>query len=661
MERIILFLILAFVSVNGQAQYADDLPAVIGNMMLGEQLEEEHAGILENLTTLFEQPLDLNNAREEELKFLGLSQEQSDNLLRHISQYGQLASLFELQLVEGFDLELIDKIAPFVRVDNAVYTDKPWLKTIFDDKNNYYFQRWEINTTAMAQVSEYKVLTRFRSSKKDNYSMGITMEKDAGEKFAWNPHLKSYGFDFYSFHFSLYNRGRIKQLTLGDFSAQFGEGLIFSAGFSLGKSYETILTVKRVVEGVRPFTSATEAGYFRGGSLTYNLSKRLDLTLIASADQRDAVVKEGVDGLYFGSINNTGYHRTESEMSSKNRIWVMDGGSVLQYSGGRIPLQFGAMLLYSFFEHPRILENKPKYYYEFQGSENWASGFYANYRWRNTLWFHESGLSNFKNPGMLTGTLINLSADLELSLIYRYYSRGFTSFYGRAFGELSRNINEKGIYTGIKYSISKYATLYSYIDRFRFPWLRHNVNSPDAGYEYLMGLVMRPVKKVNVNMRWRKEEKGRNTDGGPLHQVRGVVKNNYLMGISIDVHSKLVMKSRLQGSITHADNQRSTGFLIAQDLNFNGGKIGLSARVQLFSTGDYANRQYIYERAPMYAMALPAFQGEGTRKYILLRYKMNNKMDCWIKVAQTLALNPLKAGDTENASANLNFQWRYKI
>ena len=60
--------------------------------------------------------------------------------------------------------------------------------------------------------------------------VSFTGEKDAGEEFFQGSQKN--GFDFYSAHLFVQGFGTIKQLAIGDFQAQFGQGLTFWSGLA---------------------------------------------------------------------------------------------------------------------------------------------------------------------------------------------------------------------------------------------------------------------------------------------------------------------------------------------------------------------------------------------------------------------------------------------
>ena len=108
--------------------------------------------------------------------------------------------------------------------------------------------------------SPQHLLTRYRFNSGGRLSMGLTMEKDAGEGFFSN--YQKNGFDFYSGYIALSGSSKIKKLVLGDYSLQFGQGLSLWSGLSFNKGVFPTAAVKQDI-GLRPYTSANETMFFR--------------------------------------------------------------------------------------------------------------------------------------------------------------------------------------------------------------------------------------------------------------------------------------------------------------------------------------------------------------------------------------------------------------
>ncbi|MFM7105516.1 MAG: ComEA family DNA-binding protein, partial [Flavobacteriales bacterium] len=89
---------------------------IAGNLDEGSELD--YTTLFEDLAYYYEHPLNLNNAKPEELKELYLiSDPQIAALLRHIDTYGPLRNIFELQAVPGFTPEVIRTLTDFITAE----------------------------------------------------------------------------------------------------------------------------------------------------------------------------------------------------------------------------------------------------------------------------------------------------------------------------------------------------------------------------------------------------------------------------------------------------------------------------------------------------------------------------------------------------------------
>ena len=84
-----------------------------------ESEETDFTILLEELQYYIQHPINLNYTdREELLRLELLSDLQINNLLKHIEKNGKLMTIYELQTIESFDLDVISKILPYVKVEN---------------------------------------------------------------------------------------------------------------------------------------------------------------------------------------------------------------------------------------------------------------------------------------------------------------------------------------------------------------------------------------------------------------------------------------------------------------------------------------------------------------------------------------------------------------
>src|SRR5690606_29020900 len=260
---------------------------------------------------------------------------------------------------------------------------------------------------------------RFRMQHNKDFSLGFTLDKDAGEDFVWNPPTKRYGFNFLSYHFTLYQKGRWKTIALGDYQAQYGQGLVFGSGYSAGKGSETITTVRRSSTGFRPYTSVMEVGFFRGGAVTYSI-KNFEISALYSNSPRDGKIQIQLDTLenqedFISSLLLSGYHRTPAELANKSKAREQNVGGNFAYKSNDGSFQFGTNALYTNYGQPYIKSERIYNGFEFRGKFNHIHSTYFSYNFQNYFFFGESARSKSGGVGTVFGMMSSLSPQFDLS------------------------------------------------------------------------------------------------------------------------------------------------------------------------------------------------------------------------------------------------------
>ena len=621
-----------------------DLESFVERLFQFQDEDIEYDDLYESLLQLYTNPINLNRATRADLEALYLfSPLQVNELMDHIAKNGKLVSIYELQTISAIDLLTIRNILPFVTVQE-VEDGRPLWEKIRTEPNKYFILR---NTRTLERAFGFEeglfegdanqLYGRFRVSHKRDYSFGFTFEKDAGERL--NFHDGRNGFDYYSAHAMLENRGGFDQIILGDFQSQFGQGLVYGAGFSPGKGSETVQTTRRSTTGLKPYTSALESGFFRGAGLSKSFNK-LKIDLLYSNLRQDANILSDTTYSDFdefvNSIQTTGLHRTRSELASRNTISEQSVGAALQYQITR-RFSAGVTSLYSSFSQP--LRRRPNNYnqFEFVGDKNFVGSAYFDGYWQNFTFFGEVARSSSGGIGAVTGLQASLTSMVDFSLVHRNYARDFHSFYGNAFGESSRIINEAGTYWGLKIKPNKKHEIALYYDKFRFPWLRFRTEAPSDGFEYLGRYTFRPTRNITMFAQFRQENKERTIqpEGSNLNQLQTTRKRNGLIDATFKVNRNFSVKSRVQFSDFLLAGNTTRGFAILQDVNYAFWKIKLSGRIALIDTDDFENRQYFYERNVLYAFSNRSISGLGTRRYLLVQFKPDRKITFWARYAQT--------------------------
>ncbi|WP_226388976.1 ComEA family DNA-binding protein [Penaeicola halotolerans] len=660
---LIILLLLGYQSIHAQTYPKKDIDieAFVEEFFALQDEELNYEDLYENLLLLYANPINLNNTTADELKSIYiLSPLQINSLLEHIQTKGKLLSIYELQAIPNFDINTIYRLLPFVTVTDNIGDNRPLWKKIQTEKSAYFMLRhartWETrrgytppDTLSGGRLSSRylgspdQVFARLRISHPKDYSLGFTVEKDPGEQFIWEPSTSRYGFDFYSGHFYLQNRGKLKSLAIGDYQVQFGQGLIFGAGFGVGKGSETIATVRRSNLGLRPYTSVLEVNFMRGAAATYQLSPTVEITGLYSLAERDGSLQAALDTLdnvsdVTTSLQLSGFHRTPTELANKNQVTEQNIGANITYKSTDKNLQIGTNFLqtsYSaFFDRPLRNYNQ----FDFRGNENYNAGAFVNYNLQNFFLFSEVAQSKSGGRGAIAGLMASLSYNVDLAIVWRDYDRDFHSFYGNGFGENTRNANERGIYWGIKYRPSRKFGINAYYDRFRFPWMRFRAYAPSEGHEYLIRLDYSPSRDIRLFAQVREESKARNISeqSNNAFQLDQGIRRNFVLNLDVNSSLRFSFKSRIQFSTFDFNGQQTNGFVILQDVNFQAGnRLKLSTRFALFDAGDFDNRQYVYEKNVLYAFSIPAYFGQGVRTYLLLQYQVNSSLTLYGRIAQT--------------------------
>jgi len=232
--------------------------------------------------------------------------------------------------------------------------------------------------------------------------------------------------------------------------------------------------------------------------------------------------------------------------------------------------------------------------------------------------------------------LASITPKLDISMLYRKFDRNFYSFYSNALAENSIAQNESGFYWGWKYSFNKKYSLAGYVDLFQFPWLKFRSYAPSEGSEWLIRFNYKPSKTISFFLQAREEIKQRNTSADVnLYLTDLGIKRNYWVNLDYSATPYLSFRSRAQFSTFDFSGKSTQGVAVMQDASLDWKKFSISGRYVLFDTDDFDNRLYVYEKDVWLAFTFPAYSGRGVRHFLLVQYRLSEKIDFWVRWAQT--------------------------
>lgn len=635
---------------------------------LSEDENIDYTTLFDVLSSYYDNPINLNrkDIREDLEQLRLLTDFQIDHIIQHKEKNGNLMTIYELQSIEGFDVQTIRNIMPFVTVSADFYSPHVSFNEMVKNASTNLFIRysktleeqpgyqqpndsiWEESPNQYALGKNDRLYTRFRFKYLNNLSFGITAEKDAGETFFRNKQAEQLfgikspkGFDFYSAHFYLHNIGKVKSLAIGDYHIQLGQGLTFWSGLAFGKSVN-VMAVKRNALGIRPYASVDENNFLRGAAATLNYGK-LDFTAFGSRKMIDANynivdTNSTFDGLSFTSFQTTGLHNTIGTLEDKKSLQETYAGGNISFNTHKLKL--GITGVQSFYGGN--VERNLTYYnqYNFNSNQNTVMGADYSFIHRNFNLYGE--VSRSANGGMaqIHGLLAALDPKLSVSILYRNYARDYQSIRSNAFAESSTNTNEKGLFFGVEAKLKKGWIINAYMDQFQFPWMKFLTDQPHTyGMDAMLQARYRPSRTLDMYVRIRNRLKPKNTDFN-LDDIDYVVQTNQ-WNIRYNIIYKISESVRLRNRVEFTTYHREgavdeQGFMIYQDVMYKplSSNFSFVFRYALFDTDSYNSRIYSYENDVLYYYAIPSYYNRGTRTYLTARYKVRKGIDVWLRWSQ---------------------------
>ena len=644
----------------------------------------DYNDLFEELNYLLKQPLDLNRATPYDLDlFPFLSPIQKTAFLRYVGEMGPLISTYELQAIPYFDMTTIRRLLPFVKIGSQ--TIDPLSKRWKSEGNHQLLLRW---STTLEQKKGFlqndtgnkayqgdpnNLYLRYRFILSNRLSFGFTAEKDEGETFFQKDNKQ--GFDFYSAHFLLQNpTGTLSSLALGDYSVSMGQGLIPFNGFAPRKGPATI-QIKRTGAPLRRYSSVNESDFFRGAAASFRLSKKLQLTTLLSSKRQDANIEVAEEtsedeplAIFATSLQNSGKHRTLSEIADKHAVRQSAVGGILKWEDRRLHLALNT--LNQWIDQP--LERNPALYnqFSFSGKRILNSSLDYSYTWRNLHFFGETALSNIESVATTNGLLAALDQRMDLALLYRHFPKNYQSLNAKPFAETGGANNEQGLYVGLEIRPYKEWVVNAYFDLWKHPWLRFRTDAPSQGQEWLLRISYKKRRKFESHIQVKNEIKPENVDTEDGRFDRILQRQNFQgrIHLSYQLTKNLEWRSRLYAGFTEINGERIAGTALFQDLKYRalGSRISFSTRFAVFDTEDYAIRFYAYENDVLNSFSVPAYYDRGSRFYLLMGYRIRSGMLLEGRLARTNYTNRETIGSgndeingPEKTDVKLQLRWSF--
>jgi len=601
--------------INAQENISVDKWIDYLNEMSEELDAEKMESLYNDLSYLSEHPFDINKVDSIQLKRLPfLSDLQISNIMSFRRRYGKFFSLYELKNVNELDFDVCQLLMPFVQVVDYGVEKRPisvnnlltrGLNEVHISYNQCLQQKKGFQDGKYLGEPFYHAL-RYNYRFDERVQAGFIGEKDSGEPFASSTHK---GYDFYSAHFFLKGVNKwLKSLALGDYKISFGEGLVVSNDFTLGRSSLVTAAEKRSY-GFRRHFSTNENDFFRGGAVTFSFGK-IELSGFYSSRKLDA----STDSFFIRSFKTDGLHRTENERSKMRNVPMQTYGGNLRFASPSVCVGMTA-LHYSFGSYQVEPQPKPYNLFYFRNSEN--SNFSVDYMLKNgkVKFYGETAISSNRALATLNALRLTPTSYISFLILGRSYSRRYQSFFGNAFSQNSAVQNEQGLYLGIKLTPISYWLVSAYTDLFRFPWMKYGVDAPSEGKEYMIQAEHRLGDTSSFYLRY----KFRDVEKSPNHRMRFQL----LLGASPFV----TLKTSADAVFCSKNAAESKGWAFAQSIGWKPSRtFRTDFYAALFHTDDYSSRIYSYEKNILYVYNRQSFFGKGFRLSLAFDWNITRRL-----------------------------------
>lgn len=605
--------------------------------------------------------ININKADEEDLKKLQLNEIQIQNLQKYIEEYGELTSIYEMNLIEGFDSLLLKSIEPFIKfelntelypitLENIKFKGRHTIlmreQRILEHQKGYDFAETDpdsINQSPAIEPNTFvgspdKIMFKYAYNYYNRLRFGVTLEKDAGES------LKK-GFDFAGIHLSYRSQGWVRRFLAGDYNVHFGQGLTIGTGFNQVTDPFTG-GYNNSASSISPSTAANEGIALRGIAVKLAPLRHSDFTFFYSIRKLDATSYDSIrmvseDGFYYENaiktIIETGLHRTEKEISLKGRLGqsVIGGNFSSRYKIFRI----GATATFTSFDQYLKKNQTTDQLFKFSGKNLINYGADLSIVIKSLLVFSEISGSNNGSKAFIGGLRSISTGDYGFTLFFRHYDKNYQNFFSSSWSQNSDCSNETGFYNAIWLKLRTRWMVSAGADIFTFPWLKYRADAPTAGREFFIRSDIGFNSGSAITVKYIINEKSLNNSSheNMLNYPSCRVKHDLRIDLSYSALESLSFKNRLEFNFNKTVQGVTKGFMIFHDVEYHneGVPVKLNFRYLLFDTDDFENRFFTYENDLLYAWSVPSFSGKGSRFYAMVKFEVNRHAAVWLKYGIT--------------------------
>lgn len=477
----------------------DDIPE--------EEWEKEQMRIKEWM----KHPIDINQCTLATLEELGMLEPSvADAIIKYRDLMGNFIDLFELQAVAGMNYQTFCRLKRVLTVHaNDIMNTKRgfrWnevkqeieFRAAVGVERNKVSDSWKWVGEKNWEGGAFKHRLRYSADWSKSVKLVLKGEKDAGEKFKIG--AKQMGYDFLGGGLMLSHVKGIHSLVLGDYLLQWGQGLIQWQGRPPTKGAD-LTSIKAQSNSMRLHTGFSEQRFYRGIALKFK-KKMFEYEGFFSFRKLDARIEKNEDSIVseetINGLQETGLHRTHSELAQKGSVKALTMGARLFYR--KPAFHLAAQMVSDHFDRNWSLPEEIYAFYRQPRKNQLAFSLDYAATIKQLHFFGEAGFSNVGSIASVNGLILSAGKKLSLSLLYRNYPNGFLGIHGQPFGVFYQKQSESGVYKGLQYKINHRTQLYVYSDVYQFSWLKYGLNTLTGGKEIALGFQQNKRKGLNFSV-----------------------------------------------------------------------------------------------------------------------------------------------------------------
>jgi len=629
---------------------------LIENLVPEPLTNYEEFNTIEYLEELQRDPINLNTADMTILqKIPELDLNYAQLIIQYRDKYGHFFSINELFTIKGLPKYIINNIKPFITISDhikhEVYT-KPTHTSILNFARINLRSRFSFDLKDKDDLSYknypgsmlklYNKLTLLN----EQGEAEILTEKDPGER--------SY-YDFISFHLLLKNIGPLEKAVFGDYTFEFGQGLVLWGPFGFSKTTDAIFPIKRRENIIHPYNSTDENRFLRGIATSIKYDE-LQFSFFYSNHKLDASTDSISGGI--SSLITSGYHRTSSELSHHNSLNETVWGCTGNYSYNDL-LHLGILYYTIKFNKPL----KGSVLYTPVGDRfNYFSTSYE-YFFIPTIIFSGETAYDFKSIASLNTIQISFNKNFLFVSSIRNYPRDFNSILGNSLAEQRSKVqNETGFYNGFKL-LTNFGTINFYYDQFKFPFGGYRFPISNAGEEFLFSYTNTFKEDINIKINYKYEDKDYllNQDDQKSIVRRG--RNDFRLILSWNFSKAVRLKSIVEYNVIRIkeDNMTEKGVLINNSIFINLiNNLILTGGISFFKTDSFFSSVYEYDYNIGGLVRGEVLYGDGAKINLFISYTLFKVLTTSFQYSEIikpkeLLINPIYSTLTDNITFQIEF------